>query len=212
MDFEGYDISWDGHASVRVEDNGFTVAVDPFSKAKTDFEADIVLITHSHAGHFDKEAIEKVNGDRTVFVFPDSFEDVPFRDVEFLSEGEAINIYDVEIEAIPMYNDEHIRGQGVGYRFSMNGTSFYVSGDTGLIDEMRDLEKKVDLAFLPVDGEFTMDVSDAVQAAVRIKPKLAVPYHFGKPFFPDTERNAEEFHAELEDRNIRCRVLEPEGI
>jgi L-ascorbate metabolism protein UlaG (beta-lactamase superfamily) len=212
VDFEGYDVFWDGHASVRVEDNGFTVAVDPFSKLDTDFEADIVLVTHAHAGHFDKEALEQVKGDKTVFVFPDSFEDVPFRDSEFISEGEKIDVYEVEIEAVPMYNDEHIRGQGVGYRFSMNGTSFYVSGDTGLIDEMLDLEKKVDLAFLPVDEEFTMSVDDAVQSAVRIKPELAIPYHFGKPFFPDTERNAEKFKAELEDRSIRCEILEPEGI
>jgi L-ascorbate metabolism protein UlaG (beta-lactamase superfamily) len=212
VDFEGFDVYWDGHASVRVEDKGFTVAVDPFSKLDTDFEADIVLVTHAHAGHFDRDALEEVKGDRTVFVFPDSFEEVPFRDSEFLGEGEKIDIYEVEIEAVPMYNDEHLRRQGVGYRFSMNGTSFYVAGDTGLTEEMRDLEKKIDLAFLPVDGQYTMDVDEAVQAAVRIKPSLAIPYHFRKPFFPDSRKNAEKFAAELKDRSIDSKVLSPESL
>jgi len=210
VDFEGFDVFWDGHGSVRVEDNGFTVAVDPYSKSETGFEADIVLVTHSDVGHFDIEALEDVRGSKTVFIFPSSFDDVRFEDAEFMEEGENIDVYGVEIEAVPMYNDEHVRGQGVGYRFTMDGTSFYIAGDTGLTEEMRDLEDRVDLAFLPVDGDYTMSVDEAVQAAVRIKPSLVVPYHYGKPFFPEKSMNAEEFRAELMDRNIQCEIIEKE--
>ena len=210
VDFEGFDIRWDGHASVHVSDNGFTVAVDPFSRSNTDFEADIVLVTHSDIGHFDRDALMEVKSDKTVFVFPESFDDVELRDSEFLKEGETVDIYGVEIEGVPMYNEEHVRGEGIGYRFTMKNTSFYVAGDTGLTEEMRDLENRVDLAFLPIEGEYTMDVSEAVQAAVRIKPSLTVPYHFGEPFFPEQEKNAQQFKAELEDRNIECRIMDKE--
>jgi L-ascorbate metabolism protein UlaG (beta-lactamase superfamily) len=212
VDFNGLDVFWDGHASIHVVDNGFTVAVDPFSKSNTGFEADIVLVTHEDAGHFDPEALGDVQGDRTVFIFPESFGSVSFRGSEFLEEGETIDVYGVEIEAVPMYNGEHSRGEGVGYRFSMNGTSFYVAGDTGLTEEMRDLENRVDIAFFPVEGEYTMDVDDAVQAAVRVKPGLAVPYHYGEPFFSGKEMNAREFKAELEDRSIDCEILDPQGF
>lgn len=211
MDFQGFSVEWDGHASVHVTDNGFTVAVDPYSRVDTDFEADIVLITHSDTGHYDREAIEGVMSDRTVFVCPESMkDDLPFRDTEFLKEGEQIDIYNVEIEAVPMYNDEHTRGEGVGYRFVLDGTGFYVAGDTGLTEEMRSLERRVDLAFLPIEGEYTMDVGDAVQAAVRIKPKMVVPYHYGEPFFPSKGPEAKEFRAELLDRNIDCQILREE--
>ncbi|WP_153550267.1 MBL fold metallo-hydrolase [Candidatus Nanohalobium constans] len=210
MDFKGFSVEWEGHASMHVSDNGFTVAVDPFSKVDTDFTADIVLITHSDAGHYDEEALESVMSDRTVFVCPESMEGLPFRDTEFLKEGEHIDIYSVEIEAVPMYNEHHTRGSGVGYRFVLDGTSFYVAGDTGLTDEMRSLEKRVDLAFLPIEGEYTMDVDDAVQAAVRIKPQMVVPYHYGEPFFPGKGPEAKEFRAELTDRNIECKILREE--
>ncbi|MFB6100703.1 MAG: MBL fold metallo-hydrolase [Candidatus Nanohalobium sp.] len=207
LEYRDFKVHWDGHASVHISDNGFTVAVDPFLEVDTDFEADIVLITHSDAGHYDEEALKEISYDRTVFVCPESM-DLPFRDVEKLKGGEHIDIYSVEIEAVPMYNDHHTRGEGIGYRFTMKDTSFYVAGDTGLTGEMRDLENRVDLAFLPIEGRYTMEVDDAVQAAVRIKPEIAVPYHFGEPFFPEAERDAGKFCAELEDRNIESQELE----
>ena len=89
MEFNDLNVFWDGHASVRVVDDGFTVAVDPFSHSKTDFEADIVLVTHSDAGHFDMDALEKIKTDKTVFIFPPSFDEVSFRGAEYLKEGET---------------------------------------------------------------------------------------------------------------------------
>jgi L-ascorbate metabolism protein UlaG (beta-lactamase superfamily) len=212
MEYQDFDVYWDGHASVRIEDEGFTVAVDPYTKAFTDYEADIVLVTHQDAGHYDPEAIEEVKGPRTVLVAPKSMEDkdFPIRDVEFISEGEHLDIYSVEIEAVPMFNEHHERGNGVGYRFVMRDKAFYVAGDIGLQDELRELENRVNVAFLPVEGVYTMEVEEAIKAAVRIKPDIAVPYHYGKPFFEDVEVDLRGFEAELVERNIGVEVLDSE--
>jgi L-ascorbate metabolism protein UlaG (beta-lactamase superfamily) len=206
--YQGFDVEWLGHASVSVSDDGFSVVVDPFSGVGEVSEADIVLVTHSDEGHFDEEALESVESDRTVFICPSSMSSVPFDDVEFLDEGEAIDVYGVEIEAVAMKNALRQHDAGVGYRFRMGDTSFYVAGDTGLTEDMRDLEDRVDVAFLPVEGEYTMSVKDAVKAAVRIKPDLAIPYHFGPPFFPETGQKAKEFKAQVTDRSIGCEILE----
>jgi len=212
LNYQDFEVFWDGHASVRVEDEGFTVAVDPCSKVGTGFTADIVLLTHGDTGHFDPEALEQVKGPRTVLVAPDSMrdEDFPVRDVEFISEGEHLDIYSVEIEAVPMFNEDHPRDSGVGYRFVMRDKAFYVAGDTGLQDELRELENRVNVAFLPVDGVYTMDVEEAIKAAVKIKPDIAVPYHYGEPFFEDLEVDLRGFEAELVERNIGVEVLDPE--
>lgn len=211
MDFRGVEVEWLGHASLKFTDNGFTLAVDPFSEFSTDFEADIILVTHKDEGHFDREAIEEISGPRTCVVVPESMkgEDIPCKDVETVEEGEVLDIYSVEIEPIPMYNEHHDRGEGVGYRFVMAGTSFYVAGDTGIIDETDMLENAVDIAFLPVEGVFTMDIEEAVNMAVRIKPSTAVPYHFGEPFFEDV--NLRGMKASLEDRNIGFEKLDKKG-
>lgn len=199
VDFRGFDVEWCGRGSVCVSDNGFSVAVDPFPAGRG-FEADIVLVTCEAEGYSD-EVLDEVRKERTVFVFPESFDGgVSFRDTEFLEVGEAIDVYGVEIEAVPLEKEGSSDSGGVGYRFSMKDTSFYVAGNTGLFEGVRDLENRVDLAFLPV--EEGMEVEDAVRAAVRVKPDLAVPYFFR------SMRDAKKFMAELEDRSIDCRILE----
>lgn len=210
LDYDGFEINWDGHASVRIEDNGFTVLVDPFSKVSPDVDADLVLITHDDTGHYDPGFIEKVCSENTCVVVPESMEneDIPCQDIEYVSEGEVIDVFGIEIESIPMNNQEREHSTGNGYRFVMRGTCFYVAGDTGLIDEAYNLEGRVNVAFLPVDGEYTMDVDEAVKMAVRIKSEITVPYHYGEPFFERSDTDLRALKAELDDRNLRCEILE----
>ncbi|MFB6226347.1 MAG: MBL fold metallo-hydrolase [Candidatus Paceibacteria bacterium] len=212
LEYGELEIYWDGHASVRVEDNGFTVLLDPFRKVTPEVEADLVLVTHEDTGHFDSGILEKVCSENTCVVVPSSIEEekVPCRDVEFVEESDVIDVFGIEIEAVPMYNEHHERGRGVGYRFEMGQNSFYVAGDTGLTEEMFEIEDRADIAFLPVEGVFTMDVDDAVKSAVRIKPKIVVPYHYGEPFFGNKNPDLRGMKAELEDRNIGCEILKSE--
>lgn len=210
MDYNGFDIEWDGRGSLRVTDDGFTVAVDPVGNISPEFKASIVLLTHADTGHFDPEKLEQVCGEKTCIVIPESMseEDIPCKDVEILSEGEQVDIFGVSIEGVPMYNESHARGEGLGYCFVMRDSSFFVAGDTGLIEEFFDLENRVDLAFLPIDGEYTMDMDEAVQAAVRIKPRVVVPYHYGEKFYRNRGLDLKALRAELEDRNIGCQIID----
>ncbi|MFB6207757.1 MAG: MBL fold metallo-hydrolase [Candidatus Nanohaloarchaea archaeon] len=212
LEYNGFEIFWDGHASVRIVDEGFTVAVDPYSEVSPDFTADLVLLTHDEEGHYDRGKIRDVATGRTCVVAPSSMdsEDIPVDDVEYIREGEHLDVFGIEIEGVPMYNEEHPRGEGLGYRFVMRGNSFYIAGDTGLYREAIELENRVNVAFLPVDGVDTMDVEEAVKLGVKVKPDLVVPYHYGKPFF-DSGSDTQAFKAELEDRSLRCEVIEPEN-
>lgn len=212
MNYRNFKVFWEGHATVRIADNGFTLAVDPYTPVVGDWTADLVLITHRDEGHFDPEALEKVCGQSTCVVVPENIDgdEVPCMDVEQIEENEVIDIFNIEIEAVPMYNEHHERGEGFGYRFVMGETSFYVAGDTGLVEEAFDLENRVDLAFLPVEGVYTMDVEDAVKTAVRIKPEIVIPYHYGAPFF-ERDVNLKGFSSELRKRSIDTEILEQEN-
>jgi len=213
LEYREFSVYWEGHATVRVKDNGFSVAVDPFKDVENDFTADIIMVTHKDIGHFDPDTIEKVTSPNSCVVVPDSIDssEVPCDDTEVIAEGETIDVYGVEIEATAMYNDEHERGEGIGYRFVMANTAFYVAGDTGITEQMFDLESRVDLAFLPIDGEYTMDIEDAVKSAVRIKPDMVIPYHYGRPFFEARDVDLRGLKTALEDRNIKCNIQESYG-
>jgi len=95
--------------------------------------------------------------------------------------GQKLNIEGLEIEAVPAYNKArafHPKASNfVGYIISAGGIKIYHAGDTDFIPEMEKL--KVDIAMLPVGGTYTMDAQEAALAADSIKPKIAVPMHYG---------------------------------
>ena len=61
---------------------------------------------------------------------------------------------------------------------TINNTRIYHAGDTDLIPEMQDL-KDIDVALLPVSGVYVMNSDEAAEAFDIIKPKLAIPMHYG---------------------------------
>nr|QNO54078.1 hypothetical protein GHMFPJCE_00005 [Methanosarcinales archaeon ANME-1 ERB6] len=59
---------------------------------------------------------------------------------------------------------------------TLNGKTIYHAGDTDFIPEMKELSD-MDVALLPIGGTFTMDIQEAVEAAIAIKPKVVIPMH-----------------------------------
>jgi L-ascorbate metabolism protein UlaG (beta-lactamase superfamily) len=53
----------------------------------------------------------------------------------------------------------------------------YHAGDTDFIPEMKKI--KADIALLPVSGTYVMTADEAVEAALAIQPKCAIPMHYG---------------------------------
>lgn len=193
LDYNGFEVFWDGKKSLRVRDNEFTVAVDPKTGSTPNFEAAIVLVTSEDENDFDARKIQEVCGRGTCVVLPEGLENlnVPCPDVEFLRPGEALDIYSVEIKAVET-------SEGLAYRFNMRGTSFFVSGDTCDINEVIQLENSVNLAFFSTSE--SMDIDEIVRNAVRIKPDAVFPYLYSE------DQGLDGFKAELEDRNIDCIV------
>ncbi len=70
-------------------------------------------------------------------------------------------------------------GNPCGFLIEIDGKKLYHAGDTGLTMDMKLLEDEhIDLAFLPIGGNFTMDVKDAARACEFIKPDRVVPMHY----------------------------------
>ncbi|HSF28806.1 MAG TPA: MBL fold metallo-hydrolase, partial [Nitrosopumilaceae archaeon] len=65
----------------------------------------------------------------------------------------------------------------VGFIITIQGTSIYHTGDSDLIPEMTDL--KPDILLIPVSGTYVMTAHEAADAIEKIKPKIAIPMHYG---------------------------------
>ena len=70
-------------------------------------------------------------------------------------------------------------GNPCGILLTLGEQTLYHAGDTGLAMDMQLLkEELVDVAFLPIGGNYTMDIADAVRAVGFIEPKRVVPMHY----------------------------------
>ncbi|MBZ0265279.1 MBL fold metallo-hydrolase [bacterium] len=186
-------IDWFGHASFRFRGSK-TVYVDPWKIDKESHDADIILITHEHYDHYSPDDIKKVAGDTTIVVFPESMRDkVDFINAVFLARGERQTVDGVDVEVVAAFNtnkDYHPDSKDwVGYIVNLDGIRIYHSGDTDNIDEMNSIS--CDVALLPVSGTYVMTAVEAIEAARRIGPRLAIPMHWGD--IVGGREDAEEF-------------------
>lgn len=182
----GPDIVWLGHDTFKLSGEK-VVYIDPYELTVTD-KADIVLITHSHSDHCSPADIERISGPDTQFVAPAECKaKLKGRSLRTVRPGDALAVDGVKIEAVAAYNltkfrspghPYHPQGDGkVGFIVTLNGRRIYHAGDTDLIPEMKEIV--CDIALIPVSGTYVMTAEEGAQAADLIKPKVAIPMHYG---------------------------------
>ena len=174
-------------SSIRIEGSA-VLFFDPQEIVISSHDADIVLITHPHGDHFDPKSVEKLLKPNTVLVCPETMKKealnaglVPEERTVFARPYEDFECKNVHIHPVPAYNVgkpfHPKKNQWLGYVVTMDGTSYYVAGDT---DPNEDNEKvKCSVALIPIGGFYTMDLKRAAEFIAKIAPQYAVPTHYG---------------------------------
>jgi len=216
FEYQGVRISWLGHDSFRIR-NGQTIIIDPFKIRATPDKADILLISHEHFDHLSLDDIKKVISDKTTIVTipacKKELSSMKVREVKSVKPGDKLAVGDITLEAVPAYNLNKFREPGkpfhpkedgkVGFILSVKGVRIYHAGDTDPIPEMKGF--KTDVALLPVSGTYVMTPEEAAEAARMIKPKLAIPMHYGT--IVGSESDAEKFKQLA---TCQVQILKPE--
>lgn len=188
-------IKWLGHDTFRVEGRK-TLYFDPYQIAGGP-KADLILISHDHFDHCSPEDVAKIQKPQTVICTDSESAKKLKGDVRVMAPGESITVEDIRVETVPSYNvdkDFHPKAKKwLGFIVEMEGIRIYHAGDTDFIPEMKNF--RVDIALLPVSGTYVMTADQAVEAALAIRPKLAIPMHYGA--IVGDERDAERFKKAL---------------
>ena len=182
-------ITFIGHGSLMMKIGGKVIYIDPYSRL-ADFKqmpkADLVLITHQHADHFDLNALADIRTERTIVLLTKVCAE-KFEGGTVMRNGDIDTVIGIQVEAVPAYNLEHKRpdgspfhpkGEGNGYVLTIGKTRVYVAGDTENTPEMKAL-KNIDVAFLPMNLPYTMTPEMVADAAKAFSPRILYPYHFG---------------------------------
>jgi L-ascorbate metabolism protein UlaG (beta-lactamase superfamily) len=185
---------------------------------------DAVLISHAHMDHLDPPSLRRIDR-ATPVVAPAGLagELTRFDSVTELWVGDAVEVAGARVTAVPAEHDGRRHPIGgpaadpLGYVIAGGGLRFYFAGDTDLYDDMAEAVGTVDVALLPVwgwgptIGEGHMDPVAAARAAVRLRPRIAIPIHWGT-FYPAglARVRPDPLRAPPLEFERRCAELAPE--
>ena len=186
------------HSSIRINKEK-TIYIDPFKIDRNYNDADIVFITHDHFDHYSEEDIDKVINENTTIIIPEELltkllrKGINKNAIITVEPNKNYMVQGIKFETISAYNTNktfHPKENGwVGYIIIINGIRYYIAGDTDITEENKQV--KCDVAFVPVGGTYTMDFKEAASLINEIKPKIAIPIHYGS--IVGTEQDAIDF-------------------
>ena len=186
-------LHWLGHDSFRI-DHPIVIYIDPLHLPPRSPKADLILVSHDHSDHCSPADVESIRSAQTLVVASPSAAAKLQAPVRVLTVGKHMEVSGVRIEGVPAYNVNkkfHPREAGhLGFILSLEGERLYFAGDTDDIPEMGSIT--CDVALLPVSGVYTMTAEEAARAAGKIRPKLAIPMHYGAGV-AGTAEDAERF-------------------
>ena len=199
------------HSSIKFKKEK-VIYIDPFRIDKEYHDADVIMITHDHYDHYSEEDIDKIKKEDTKIVAPKDLlakltkKGFKQNNIITVEPNQEYNLDEMKIETIPAYNKMkpfHPKQKGwVGYVLEINHVRYYIAGDTDVTNENKKV--KCDVAFVPVGGTYTMNSKQAADLINEIKPKIAVPIHYGSVV--GTNQDAIDF-AELLHPSIEAKIL-----
>ncbi len=199
-------ITYVGHATVLLEVGGARILTDPMLRTRAGIlrrhsgpvaaahctDIDLVLISHLHRDHLDLASLRALPRATPVIVprgAAATTTGAGLGEVAEITVGETISACGVEVTSVPAVHDGRrdpwgARANPVGFVVSAGRRRIYFAGDTDLFEGMASIGA-LDLALLPVWGwghrlgAGHLDPERAARALKMLRPRLAVPIHWG---------------------------------
>jgi L-ascorbate metabolism protein UlaG (beta-lactamase superfamily) len=240
-------LTYIGHGTIQLQLDGISILTDPMLRnwlgplhrqgprpdPSVAREADAVLISHLHRDHLDIRSLRRLPS-TTPLVIPRGARKWAERggadQITELDVGDSFPLGEVEVTAVKAVHNGHRDRtwgdpiQPLGYVIEAGNRRIYFAGDTDLFPGMGELGA-IDVALLPVWGWGTsvgnghLDPPRAAKALEMIRPRLAIPIHWGTFYLLGMRLRHPEYLVDppleferLADRltpEVEVRVLQP---
>jgi L-ascorbate metabolism protein UlaG (beta-lactamase superfamily) len=193
-------VTYLGHATTLVELDGVRLLTDPVLRRRVLHlwrsgpappveHVDAILVSHGHQDHLDLPSLRRFPRETPIVVPRGLGRAVRgFRDVREVDEGDELGFGAVTVRATRAdHGGRALPGRptaAAGFALLGSGRVFF-AGDTGLFEEMDGLVPDLDLALLPIwgwgptIGPGHLDPHSAAEALTLLRPRIAVPIHWG---------------------------------
>jgi L-ascorbate metabolism protein UlaG (beta-lactamase superfamily) len=227
-------ITYVGHATVLIEVGGARLLTDPVLRSRVAHlrrhgpapevpaGIDAVLVSHLHHDHLDLPSLRLLAGSPRV-IAPRGVGPMLRRagfETEEVRPGDWADVNGVRVEAVRAVHPSGrwpvagVSGEPLGFVVA-GSPSVYFAGDTDLFEEMGELAP-LDVALVPIAGwgprlgPGHMNASRAAQAVALLRPRVAVPIHWGT-LHPRTTRRGDWFTSPAEAFAAQAAELAPES-
>lgn len=218
-------LTWYGHSAFLIETETGNILLDPFlsgnpkATVKPDtIQADYILVTHGHGDHLG-DAIDIAKNNEATIIAP--FE------LAMYCENQGAKAHPMHIGGAYQFPFGRVKltsalhgsaaqsdkgfvytGNPCGFLITVEDKTIYFAGDTGLFYDMKLLGEleQIDVALLPIGGNFTMDATDALKAVEFLKPKLTIPMHYNT--FDIIRADPEAFARDCQKQGFKAKVLQ----
>ncbi len=172
-------IQWLGHGSFIIQGPPL-IYINPWRVVRSVFHADVILVSHDHYEHCSLADIEKLRGESTLVIGNKNVAS-QIEGCKVLRPWQSITVDLASIKSVPAYSTKKllhpIEDGGLGFVISLNFFDIYYAGDT---EDIPDMERiKPDIAILPIDGNGTLNVTDAVEVVKKMRPRWVIPSNWG---------------------------------
>ncbi|WP_261816717.1 metal-dependent hydrolase [Vibrio gallicus] len=218
-----------GHAAYLIEGNRVKALIDPFLSGNPNTEYDEysfndishIFVTHGHADHLGDTINIAKRCNATVIANAEICGELNKLEVKThgMHIGGRFQFDFGKVKMTPALHGSRLDlpngavygGNPGGYIIEVDGVKLYHAGDTGLSVEMTLIRKEnLDIALLPIGGNYTMDIEDALLAADMLKAKLTIPMHYDT--FPLIKANPHTFIQSLPDKLKGCLLAVGESL
>ncbi len=208
-------LTYYGQSCFAVEVNKNKILFDPFIKpnplAKNikvdEIEADYIFLSHGHTDHI-ADLVEIAKRTKAMCVgaaeIAGWFKKNGIEKTHPLNQGGFINFDFGKVRGVSAihsssFPDGSYAGNPLGFVFTTDEGNFYFAGDTALTMDMQLIPRwaKLNFSVLPIGGNYTMDVADAIIAAdfVQCNTIVGVHYNTFDLIKIDTEKAIADFKA-----------------
>ena len=189
------EIIWLGHSCFLIRGKEQTIITDPYHPdlgyRPGEPEADIVTVSHFHAGH---SYVEGVAGDP--------------KHIKSAGEYEIKGAF---ITGVASFHDNQkgdVRGRNTIYAIEMDGITLCHLGDVGhslgpnLIEELGD----IDILFLPVGEVSTIPIDAAAEIVRQLGPPIVIPMHYRTEAYGASLSPVDQFLEKMRVREVEPRT------